>query len=108
MAALGNAKVGVTDAWLLPIRRLRAQFAQELAGLDEKGRVVKLVEENVKAGVRVVRENPNVIEAAKKRGLTVHGLVYDIAKGELRELDVEEDEAEGKKREEAFTVQASS
>ena len=32
--------------------------------------------------------NPDVVRAAKERGLMVHGLVYDLESGELKQLDV--------------------
>ncbi|MCJ1250128.1 hypothetical protein MMC30_007354 [Trapelia coarctata] len=86
-AALGNSKIGVIDAWLLPLRALRARGKKTLEGLGEKERVQWLVEENVREGVRVLRGNSNVIEAAKGRGLTVHGVVYDIEKGTLKEVE---------------------
>ncbi|MCJ1477124.1 hypothetical protein MMC13_005795 [Lambiella insularis] len=85
-AALGNQKVGLVDTWLLPLRSLRAQLAHKLAGLSQAEKVQVVVEANVLAGVRTVQENPNVIEAVKSRGLTVHGLVYDVGSGALKEL----------------------
>lgn len=60
------------------------------------------MEENVKAGVRVLRANPNVITAEKERGLKVHGCVYDIGTGLVKELRVEIDEDEEKARMEAY------
>ncbi|KAI9825450.1 MAG: hypothetical protein M1832_001180 [Thelocarpon impressellum] len=104
-AALGNARLGVLDPWLLPLRALRAQHAPELAGLaDDKQRTTRLVELNVQAGVRTLRQNARVIEASRSRGLKVHGLVYDIATGKLTELAVPEDEEEAKARHAAFNT----
>lgn len=103
-AALGNKKIGVIDTWLLPLRELRSRFAGqwEKEGLSAEEKVGRLVEENVKAGVRVLRANPNVIAAEKGRGLKVHGCVYDIGTGLVRELKMEVDEGEEKARVEAF------
>ena len=105
-AALGNARLGVIDAWLAPIRKLREANNErwDAEGLGEKEKAVRLVEANVRQGVQTVRENPEVIDAVRERGLQVHGLVYDVASGELRELEIEEGELEGKKRQEAFTL----
>lgn len=70
--------------------------------LDAKERALRLVEANVRQGVQTVRENAEVIEARKERGLTVHGLVYDIASGVLRELDCGDGDQERLVREDAF------
>ncbi|KAI4178622.1 MAG: hypothetical protein LQ348_005572, partial [Seirophora lacunosa] len=52
-AALGNGKIGGTlDAWLFPLRELRAGLAREegWGALEEKERALRLVEANVKRG----------------------------------------------------------
>ncbi|MCJ1284454.1 hypothetical protein MMC26_003786 [Xylographa opegraphella] len=103
-AALGNERIGVIDAWLMPLRRLRAGMVAGWEGVAKEERVQRLVEANVKEGVRTLRENPNVVRAVRERGLMVHGLVYDIATGLLRELEVEDVEGEGVRRE-AFGVE---
>lgn len=105
-AALGNARLGVIDAWLAPIRKLReahkARWDEE--GLSDADKARRLVEANVRQGVQTIKENPEVIDAMQERGLQVHGLVYDVACGELKELEIKENEQEGKKRKEAFTL----
>lgn len=105
-AALGNDRLGVIDAWLAPIRKLREanKALWDKEGLSEKEKAVRLVEANVRLGVQTVRENPEVIDAMRERGLQVHGLVYDVACGELREVEIKEGEQEGEKRKEAFTL----
>ena len=105
-AALGNGKLGLLDAWLMPLRQLRAanQERWEKERVGEKERAVQLVEANVRQGVQTLKENAEVIEAMKERGLVVHGLVYDIACGELRELKITENAHEGKLRVEAFAT----
>ena len=104
-AALANKHIGLIDAWLMPLRRLRYQLAPELEGLGDKERVDLLVRENVRAGVQVLRENPNVIRAVRSRGLEIHGVVYDIATGDLEELDVAESKADEERRNKAFAVE---
>ncbi|KAK4690889.1 carbonic anhydrase, partial [Lecanoromycetidae sp. Uapishka_2] len=101
-AALGNDKLGLIDVWLTPLRNLRAHNQKAWAHLEPKERAVKLVEANVKHGVKTLKENAEVIEGMKERGVVVHGLVYDVASGELRELEIKEDEEVEKEREEAF------
>jgi len=103
IAALGNDRIGVIDAWLLPLRKLRAGLAKEWADWPKEERVQRLVEENIKQGVRTLRENPNVVKAVAERGVKVHGLVYDIKTGELKELEVPDEEGEHV-RMEAFGV----
>lgn len=90
----------------MPLRKLRweCEGGWEREGLGEKERAGRLVEMNVEAGVRGLRENAAVIEAMGERGLCVHGVVYDVASGVLRELEIKESEAEGKRREEAFAT----
>lgn len=105
-AALGNQKLGLLDAWLSPLRKLRAdnKAAWDGEGLGDKERLGRLVEANVRQGVQTLRENAEVIDGIRERGVVVHGLVYDVGSGELRELDVEEEDDVGKKRVEAFAT----
>lgn len=97
-AALGNDRLGLLDTWLLPVRRLRHQLTKEKGWkeLSKEEQARKLVDENVRAGVRVLMENGDVIEAIKERGLTVHGTVYNISKGLVEEVDCGEEGEEEK------------
>lgn len=67
---------------------------------------MRLVEANVRQGVCTVREHAEVVAAGKEggHGVSVHGLVFDVKTGELREIDCDEEEEEGKARVEAFGV----
>lgn len=104
-AALGNKKLGLIDTWLLPLRALRRDHLKLLESLDEKDASLKLVELNVRAGVKVLEENPVVIDAMSERGLKVHGLIYDVGSGELNELDIQEDEETIRSRKTAFKTE---
>ena len=73
-------------------------------GPDEK--VMKIVEANVLAGAQTLMENPSVIDAMAERGLKIHGLVYDLKCGELKELPIHETEAHQKARTAAFETKA--
>ena len=88
----------------MPLRQLRAENVAgwEKEGLGEKERALRLVEANVRQGVRTLRENAEVIDAVRERGLVVHGLIYDVGTGVLKQLDVKEGAQEEKKRVEAF------
>lgn len=89
-AALGDTRVGgVLDTWLTPLKALRKKHQVELEAIEDSGkRAVRLAELNVIAGVDTLLNNYVVEEAVKERGLQVHGVVYDIACGKLRDLGV--------------------
>ncbi len=76
-----------------------------LNSLSETERSLKMVELNVRSGVKVLLANPIVIDAMHDRGLQVHGLIYNVGTGELRELDIEEDEDVVKSRVTAFKTE---
>ncbi|GFF41525.1 carbonic anhydrase [Aspergillus udagawae] len=91
-AALGNKGLGILDPWLIPLRQLREQHLGELQTLSEDDAVVKLAELNVKEGLKALTQKSVVLEAMQERGLQVHGLIYDVGSGVLRELDTTEPE----------------
>ena len=101
--ALGNAPIGAIDVWLTPLRMLREKLVREgkFEGKSAAEQNLLLVEENVKEGVRVVRSNPHVLKAAKSREVKVHGFVYELHSGLLRELETQEEESHIKARSEA-------
>lgn len=106
VGALANKKLGKIDTWLMPLRQLRLSHAKELEGLDGAAKAKKLVELNVAHGVEMLRQNPDVIEAVSSRGLTVHGLVYNLESGQLYTVDVDEETHVHEQRKEAFSVVA--
>jgi carbonic anhydrase len=87
-AALGDARVGgVLDTWLTPLKALRNANQDELNAIrDDKARAVRLAELNVEAGVKVLMANLNIQEAIRDRGLQVHGTLFDIGTGRIRDL----------------------
>ncbi|KAI9777613.1 MAG: hypothetical protein M1839_008667 [Geoglossum umbratile] len=107
-AALDNKKLGLIDTWLLPIRLLRQQHRDTLTALTGGERAAKLVELNVQQGVRTLRENPSIIDAIRERGLQVHGMVYNVGTGDLRELDCAESDEEARRRVAAFETWAGT
>lgn len=79
--------------WIDPIRRVRTQHAAELAALpDYEARWRRLCELNVAAQVEVVT-NTAMVRAAWSRGkkLVVHGWVYDLQDGLIRDLNLSVD-----------------
>ena len=88
-AATEDLPHGLSDHWLEPIRRLARSYAVDLAacGGDEDRRD-KLAELNVIEGVRRISETP-ILQKAWARGadVRVHGLIYGLKDGRLRNLD---------------------
>lgn len=101
-AALANNKLGLIDTWLLPLRALRKEHLKLLESLPPQEAALKLVELNVIYGVKTLKENYSILDAMQDRGLQVHGLIYDVAKGELEELDIQEDDEMASSRYKAF------
>jgi carbonic anhydrase len=88
-AATEDLPHGLTDHWLEPIRRLARAYAVDLARApDAEARRDRLAELNVIEGVRRVAETPIVQRAwARRADLRVHGLIYGLKDGRLRDLD---------------------
>jgi len=89
-AALTRRRQGLIDHWLQPVRRLAHERAGELRLIeDPEMRANRLCECNVVAQVEAVAANPFVRDAWRKgQSLTVHGWVYSIQDGLLRDLEV--------------------
>lgn len=87
-AALGDSRVGgVLDTWLTPLKAVRAQNAEELSSIkNEDSRAIRIAEMNVEAGVNVLMANVTVQDAMNERGLQIHGCLFDIASGRIRDL----------------------
>lgn len=87
-AALSDSRVGgVLDTWLTPLKAVRYAHAEELAGIrDDAARSVRIAELNVEAGVKVLMANFTVQEAVRDRGLEVHGCLFDLPSGRVRDL----------------------
>lgn len=90
IASLSDSRVGgVLDAWLTPLKAVRYAHADELNAIkDDKKRAVRIAELNVEAGVKVLMANFTIQDAIKERGLKVHGCIFDIGSGRIRDLGV--------------------
>lgn len=90
MAALADGRVGgVLDTWLTPLKAVRIAHAAELDAVrDDGARAVRIAELNVQGGVAVLMANAVIRDAVKERGLEVHGCLFDIASGKIRDLGV--------------------
>jgi carbonic anhydrase len=92
-AALGPATAEPLEGWLAPIRAVAATHRHDLAqAADADARWDRLCELNVVEHARVVTRLPTVT-AAWRRGqrLVVHGWIYDLRDGLLRDLGVSVD-----------------
>lgn len=75
------------DTWLTPLKAVRFAHEEELKGIkDPAARAIRIAELNVEAGVKVLMANMTIQEAIKERGLQVHGTLYDIACGRIKDL----------------------
>jgi carbonic anhydrase len=82
--------VGLIDNWLRHIRDVRQKHADRLAAIpDEAQRRDKLCELNVIEQVQNVCHTSIVQEAwCRGQSLTVHGWIYGLADGLIRDLQV--------------------
>lgn len=79
----------LVEHWIEPIRRLNHVHGDELRWIDDtEARLNRLAELNVQDGVRRLAETP-ILRRAWENGmkLRVHGLIYGIRDGLLRDLD---------------------
>lgn len=86
-AALLNRRVGLVDNWLRHIQDVRLKHAVLLETVPEAVRADRLVELNViEQAVNVCQTN--IVQEAWERGqeLTVHGWVYALQDGLIRDL----------------------
>jgi carbonic anhydrase len=88
-AALSGQKVGLADNWLRHVQDVRESHAAELDGIkDTAARERRLCELNVRAQVGNVCQATVVQDAwAAGRQLEVHGWIYGVEDGLLRDLD---------------------
>jgi carbonic anhydrase len=86
-AAMGSEPLGLIDAWLARIREAVRLHHDALAELGPHDRFRRLCEINVLEQAVAACYTPSV-QAAWRAGqeLTVHGVIYDLADGHLKDL----------------------
>ena len=96
-AAMGTHQHGLVDYWLANIRNvIRWNDAELRAAGDEDARFQRLVELNVIEQVFQLSRTPIVLDAwARGRRPSIHGLVYDLRNGVLRDLVSEVNSPDG-------------
>lgn len=92
-AATKQQSLGLIDNWITHIRMVYKQHAQELDAItDELERERRLVDLHVIQQVRNLQKTSIVQLAQKKNGFPfIHGWVYDISTGRIKDLGVELD-----------------
>jgi len=88
-AAMENHQLGLVDNWLRNIRDIYARFKDELEAISDQGeRYNRLVELNVMQQVLNVCHT-TIAQGAwlRRQPLCIHGWVYDLATGTLKDLD---------------------
>jgi carbonic anhydrase len=99
-AAVDGKRRGLVDHWLHPIREIFHEHRQELDAMpDRRARLDRLCELNVIRQVRNVASDVFLQEAwARGQDLRVHGWVYSLANGLVKDLDVTISQLEGIER----------
>jgi carbonic anhydrase len=89
-AAIGDHRHGLIDHWLHPIRETAEAHRAELTALPPgQAREDRLTELNVMAQVRNVASDLFIRDAwTRGQALSVHGWVYALSDGLVRDLDV--------------------
>jgi carbonic anhydrase len=89
-AALESERHGLVDNWLRHIQDVREKYETELNAIAEpKNRAARLCELNVIEQAKNVARTDTVVNAwARGESLAIHGWIYDVADGLLRDLNV--------------------
>ena len=96
-AAMENSQLGLIDNWLRHVQDVVRQHEPALMKIDDvKKRLDRLCELNVVEQVRNVART-TIVQSAWQRGqeLAVHGWIYGLQDGLLRDLEVSIDCADG-------------
>jgi len=90
IASADGQKHGLVDKWIQPIRKTYDENREELTAIkDQKRRLERLVELNVVRQVQNVGADPFVTGAwARGQEVAIHGWVYELATGLIKELSV--------------------
>jgi len=90
LAALRRMRTGLSESWLRHVQDVAQGHESELQAIgEENARYRRLCELNVRAQVDHVSECTSVQDAwARGQALAVHGWIYDLQDGLLRDLQV--------------------
>ena len=88
-AALRGKQLGLIDNWLRHIRDVYDNYRAEIDGLDAPAQLRRLCELNVTEQVKHVAQTTIVQNAwARGQSLSVHGWIYSLEDGIIRDLGV--------------------
>lgn len=89
-AAYEDQDLGLINNWLQNIKDVIADNRDKVEGIkSQKEKINRLCELNVHAQVRNICRSPFVQQAWEKgHELSVHGLIYDLETGLLKDLDI--------------------
>ena len=88
-AAMQSEDLGILNPWLRNIRDVYRLHKDELNAIEnEEEKYNRLVELNVQEQCVNVIKTAVVQKAYRKRGLTVHGWIFDIHSGNLVDLEI--------------------
>ncbi len=86
-AALSDQRLGLIDNWLLNVKDVRWKHRAAIDRLDEAAQLRRLCELNVIEQVANVCHTSFVVEAwQRNQTLSVHGWIYELSDGLLRDL----------------------
>jgi len=89
-AAMQSADLGILNPWLRNIRDVYRLHKNELNAIkDEDKKYDRLVELNVQEQCVNLIKTPTVQKAIRRRGLKVHGWVFDVHTGKLIDLKID-------------------
>ncbi|MBT1451476.1 carbonate dehydratase [Glaciecola sp. XM2] len=86
-AALGSQKLGLIDNWLLHIKDIASEHAEQLNALSEADKLSRLCELNVLQQAQNVQRT-SVYQDAIARGqdVKIHAWIYSLNNGEIKTL----------------------
>ena len=89
LAAMGRSRTGLSENWLRHVQDVAAKHADELQAIrSDDARHRRLCELNVREQVHHISQCTSVQDAwARQQPLAVHGWIYDLQDGLLRDLD---------------------
>jgi carbonic anhydrase len=89
ISSMKNTDFGLVNKWLWNIKETYFKNREELDAIkDEKKRADRLVELNVREQVYNLAETSFVQKAWANRELSIHGWVFDLKTGRIKDLDV--------------------
>lgn len=93
MAALSDSRFGLIDNWLRNIKDIASKHTEELQAIDDPvARINKMCELNVTHQVAHLCYT-TIVQGAWASGqpLTVHGVIYGLSDGKLKDLNISVD-----------------